>query len=574
MLFAEASERYLQDKRAFNHVPDHMTRAAELIEAHCGAGAEVVVAINWSDAFSDRLRWIAASELPGVRRLARRPVDAMLGRRDAMVWPLAGYRELVRAMTTTLSQAGCNLAWSTAGGRRTVRRYDHHMAHAAHACLTGPFESALCAVVDGFGEWTATSFYRYAGGELERLGRAGPWGSWNRGSLGMFYGTVCGLCGFDPLKGEEWKVMGLAPYGEVDEELYGVLRSLLRVDGLELVTGCPPAAYRKRLAWLKDRARTSGSDPVEAADLARTGQEVFCDVATELLEALHAAGDSDNLVLTGGCALNSSWNGKVLERTALGAALLAFREHAGGRRERGASRPPAPALETPLTPFLGSSPSRSAVEALARQGDGFDGTVERPATGPAMRAGELVAAGRIVAWMRGRAEFGPRALGHRSILADPRREDMKDRLNAVVKHREGFRPFAPAILHEHGPEYFDPYQDSPYMDRTLPFRPQVRDRVPAVAHVDGTGRLQSVRQDWCPEFHRLLRHFHSLTGVPLVLNTSLNVMGRPIAHSVEDALGLFLTTGLDALVVDDVVLEKRPRGEDRAHSGYASRDLA
>jgi carbamoyltransferase len=175
------------------------------------------------------------------------------------------------------------------------------------------------------------------------------------------------------------------------------------------------------------------------------------------------------------------------------------------------------------------------------------------------RTAELLAQGRIVGWMQGRAELGPRALGHRSILADPRRPDMKDRINSAVKFREEFRPFAPSILHEHGPEYFERYQDSPYMERALVFRPEVREKVPAVVHVDGTGRLQSVRREWCERFHQLLTDFHGITGVPLLLNTSFNVMGKPLVHSVEDAVAAFLTTGLDALVIDDYLIEKPER---------------
>jgi carbamoyltransferase len=169
---------------------------------------------------------------------------------------------------------------------------------------------------------------------------------------------------------------------------------------------------------------------------------------------------------------------------------------------------------------------------------------------------KLLAAGKIIGWMQGRAEFGPRALGHRSILADPRDPEMKDRINARVKFREEYRPFAPSILHEHGAEYFEDYQMSPYMERTLVWRKEVRARVPAVVHEDGTGRLQSVTRELAPRFYDLIRAFQRLTDVPLVLNTSFNIMGKPIIHSVEDALGMFQTTGLDACIVDDVLIEK------------------
>jgi carbamoyltransferase len=158
--------------------------------------------------------------------------------------------------------------------------------------------------------------------------------------------------------------------------------------------------------------------------------------------------------------------------------------------------------------------------------------------------------------VQGRSEFGPRALGNRSILADPRPADIQDRINHTVKFREGFRPFAPSILDEAGPDYFEAYRTSRYMERTLRFRPEVRRLVPGVVHADGTGRLQSVRREWNPRFHGLIEAFRALTGIPLLLNTSLNIMGKPIVHSLEDCLGLFLTTGIDVLVVDDILMEK------------------
>jgi carbamoyltransferase len=296
-----------------------------------------------------------------------------------------------------------------------------------------------------------------------------------------------------------------------------------------------------------------------SANLAYTGQLVFCELEREILANLFEMGASSNLVLGGGCALNSSANGQILERTpferlhvppapgddgnALGAAILAFREDdADGTRSRQAS------------PYLGSSMSPEALE-RARSLGAMKG--ERLAPDDVVeRAAELLAEGKILGWVQGRAEFGPRALGNRSILADPRTAEVKDRLNATVKFREEFRPFAPSILHEHGEEYFEHYQESRYMERTLRFRPEVRDKVPGVVHEDGTGRLQTVKRDWNPRYHGLLEAFYRRTGVPIVLNTSFNVMGKPIVHSVEDALAVFCTSGLDAMIIENDLFEK------------------
>lgn len=561
VLFAEAAERPLQSKRAFNSPPDALDRCAALIREHCPPDADLVPAVSWSRGLLDRLRLAMLCDLPLVRPLLGSLVDRGFRRRDPLLWPLPDFRCLARSMLSSLEQVGVNLTWVGVVPRgREPRRYDHHLAHAATACYTSPFDEAVCAVVDGFGEWTSTAFFHFRDGRLRRLGPQGPWRSVRSGSLGMFYATLCALCGFDPLRGEEWKVMGLAPYGQVDRDLYRRLRSLLRVRGLELLAGHSPEEHRRRIEELSRLGRGAESSPLAAADLACTGQTVFAEVMRELLGNLHGLGLSDNLVLAGGCALNSAWNGRICQETpfrrlfvpcapaddgtSLGAAFLAFcDDHPGAVPPRG-----------PQSPFLGSAPCRATLERLVRSG-GLPRVRHLPGEVTRYTA-ELLADGRIVGWMQGRAELGPRALGHRSILADPRRADMKDRINAAVKLREGFRPFAPAIPHELGPQYFESYQDSPYMDRALVFRPEVRARIPAVVHVDGTGRLQSVRREWCERFHQLLMDFHERTGVPVLLNTSFNVMGKPMVHSVEDAVAAFLTTGLDALVIEDHLFEK------------------
>ena len=561
VVFAESTERWVQRKRAFNMPADLMGRTADLVRAHCGVHADLVVAVSWSGGFLQRLRLLSLAELPGVRSVFGPAIARQLARRDHLVWPLGHYRLLAQSMLSSLTQAGINVQWLS--GAAAVRRYDHHRSHAA-LCLGSPFERAACAVVDGFGEWTSTSCFTYDRGRLTALRKPGVRGSGRRASLGMFYAAVCSACGFDPLQGEEWKVMGLAPYGEVDPDVYRLLRPLLSVDGLEIVRGCSRAEYAQRLDRLRTLTRPPERPSIAAADMARTGQQVFADVMAQLLTNLHRAAPRDSLVLAGGCALNSSWNGRVVEETpfrhlhvpaapaddgtALGAALLAWSE----------DHPGAPAGASVADPYLGSVPSADTMSGLARFGQ-VPGLRRLPGR-VARVAAELLARGRIIGWMQGRAEFGPRALGHRSILADPRLPDMKELINERVKFREAFRPFAPAILHEHGDEYFEHYQESRYMERALVFRAHVRDRVPAVVHVDGTGRLQTVRREWAPEFHELVSHFHDVTGVPIVLNTSFNVMGRPIVHSVEDALGAFFTTGLDALVVDDWLIEKEPVG--------------
>jgi carbamoyltransferase len=172
------------------------------------------------------------------------------------------------------------------------------------------------------------------------------------------------------------------------------------------------------------------------------------------------------------------------------------------------------------------------------------------------RTAELLAEGKIVGWFQGRMEFGPRALGSRSILADPTRPEMKDLLNKYVKHREEFRPFAPSCLEEHAGEYFEDCRYSPFMLFVYPVKPEMQDRVPAITHIDGTARVQTVSKDVAPRYHRMISEFAKLRGVPMVLNTSFNVMGEPIVNTPTDALRCFFSTGMDALVMGNCVVVK------------------
>jgi carbamoyltransferase len=547
VVFAEATERAYQTKRGLHCPPDSLSYLEKILAAHAEPGAELVVAKSWSPRYQRRHRLIDRAVCL---------LGPLFRGGDPRSEPGNMLRYMVRAHLHGMALAGEGLRFQQvradlaggAGRARPLRLtgYDHNLTHAAAGCYTSPFREAVCAIIDGFGEGTTTGFYRYEGGRLRRLRQSRASG----GSLGFFYGKLCDACGFDPIKGEEWKVMGLAPYGKRDPAIHARLKTLLQIDGLRL-RGLRPA--RTETVW-------RGLPPVSPADLACTGQAVFEEWMTELLNNLAELGLSENLVLGGGCALNSSYNGLILERTpfkrlhvfaapaddgnAAGAALLAFHS------DHPDWTPPA----TLHSPYLGSTLSRETLKNLVAFDRGkrvsqHTGTIHKVAA-------RALAEGKIIGWAQGRAEFGPRALGNRSILADARRPDVKDQINSRVKFREEFRPFAPAILHEHGPEYFENYQEAPYMERTLRFRPEVIGRVPGVVHVNHTGRLQTVRRDWNERFHGLVREFHELTGVPLVLNTSFNVMGKPIVHSVEDALAVLHTTGLDALALEDYWVER------------------
>jgi len=292
-------------------------------------------------------------------------------------------------------------------------------------------------------------------------------------------------------------------------------------------------------------------------DLAFAVQAITEEAGLRLANALHRLTGSSNLALAGGVALNSVMNARLLAETpfehifiqpaagdagnALGAALLTWHQVLGKPRRWRMEHA-----------FLGPEPPETDFkEVLAARDLPF-----REVTDPAAEAARLLAGSKIVGWFQGRAEVGPRALGARSILADPRRAEMKDIVNAQVKHREGFRPFAPAVLDDDGAEYFDGYYPNPFMLLVLPIRQDKREVIPAVTHVDGTGRLQSVMRDSNPAFYRLIEEFRNLTGVPVVLNTSYNLRGEPIVNLPEEALEDYLTTGMDALLLGPYLLEK------------------
>jgi len=553
-MFAEGTERSLQSKRAFNCPPDDPVRIPQLLTHLCGSNAELVLAVSWSDAYLGKLNALLGPIDWSPDALSKTPTR--------MEWPLPHALALSIGLRNSIVQAGVMIAASPQlGNAISLRRFDHHLTHAAYAVYSSPFDECVAAVVDGYGENASTGFFQLRQGRVTRIvdGAEDPF-DMTAESLGMFYARLCAMCGFNPLEGEEWKVMGLAGYGKFSPELYELLRPLISVNDLRLVRGCAAHEVDGLFERIETLLEKLGPSHAQRADVAFTGQQVFEETLMQLLRNVQRRGLSDNLAFAGGCALNSSCNGRIIDCTgfrqlhipsapaddgnALGAALLACAEDSGGLE----------CDETRGTPYLGSEIDIEVVRRLVSLGGlrrikHFPGEI-------AQRTARLLADGKIVGWVQGKAEFGPRALGHRSILADPRPSDIKDRINQSVKFREEFRPFAPSILDDFGNDYFEHYQTSRYMERTLRFRTEAKARVPGVIHVDGTGRVQSVRSEWDPLFCSLLRHFHALSGVPMLLNTSFNIMGKPIVHSLEDCLGLFFTTGLDALVVGDHLLEK------------------
>ncbi|WP_417824044.1 carbamoyltransferase [Thalassospira lucentensis] len=534
LLFAEAVERHLQDKRAWGASADHFHHIESTLRALNIdiERAHFVVATSWGQTKADMDLAVSHALLP--------VSDGQL---------------LRRLQARSQEDAGISLLRLGLSGQQDpiVRRFDHHLCHAVTASHSAPFDHGLCLVLDGEGEVGAASMYRLKNGWPQRV-----WRSWGPGSLGTYYGWLTNQCGFDWRAGEEWKVMGLAAFGTVNPDLAASLAQTMNIEKGRIRLGSEDALAAAKKAVLPF-ARTAGKPVMIAADLAASGQHAYSILSDQILSACLEDGD-ENLILTGGCALNSSYNGTLLHRfplkkihvppapaddgNAIGAALLAWRQ----------DHPDHPLPQGTGTPFLGSTPDRQKIAKVLAHGHPLSVSELGDATASEIAA--RLASGKILGVMRGAAEFGPRALGHRSILADPRQPDMADRINIQVKGREPYRPFAPVITADRAKDWFEHAQPSPYMSFTLPWKTSVRDRVSAVCHRDGTGRLQTVDATSYPWMNDLVQAFERLTDVPVVLNTSFNIMHKPMVHSVEDAMAVLMTSGLDGVLLDDILIEK------------------
>ncbi|MCS6781221.1 MAG: hypothetical protein NZ555_16135 [Geminicoccaceae bacterium] len=464
--------------------------------------------------------------------------------------------------------------------RAELHPVEHHLAHLASAFHVSPFEEAAVVSVDGFGDFLSAMWGVGKGNTIEVRGRV-----FFPHSLGLFYQAITQYLGFWSY-GDEYKVMGYAPYGrptrmaEMERlvQLHPDGSYTLGLDyfrhhaeGVEMVWqgGYPEVGriFSPALEELLGPARKK-DEPLEDrhADIAASAQAMYERALFNLLDVVQRETGLDRLCLAGGCAMNSVANGKVYRRTrfrrlympaaagdaggAIGAAYIVW--HRLSNQPRGfvmdrASWGPGWSDED-LSRFVESR--RSEIEDQGcRVGEAADDRelVERVAA--------AIAEGAVVGWFQGRMEWGPRALGNRSILADPRRPDMKDILNLKIKRRESFRPFAPAILRERVAEWFEEEDDVPFMMQVFQVRPERRAGVPATTHVDGSGRLQTVTRAANPRYYDLIAAFERRTGVPILLNTSFNE-NEPIVCRPEEALDCFLRTRMDLLVLGRTVVTR------------------
>ncbi len=456
--------------------------------------------------------------------------------------------------------------------RAQFHNVEHHRAHMASAFFVSPFKDAAVFSVDGMGDFVSTMWGTGRDGKLEVNDTIHfPH------SLGFFYTAISQWLGF-PKYGDEGKVMGLAPYGK---PIYlDKMRQIVRVqrDGTfeldldylvihtEGVTmswddGDPVLGnlYSPKLIELLGEPRVPRGEITEQhQDVAASLQAMLEEAEFALVRKLQRETGKKVLCMAGGVALNSAFNGKVLPETefkdifiqpaagdagtALGVCYYIWHQILGQPRDF-----------VMTDAYTGPQFKNGAIQKILDSQNLHYEMLDEDAM--AKRAAEIVANGDVVGWYQGRMEWGPRALGNRSIIADPRRDDMKDILNARIKHRERFRPFAPSILMEHVGEYFDQTYPDPFMIKVYNVLPEKRNAIPAVTHVDGTGRLQTVDQPHAPLYWKLINAFGERTGVPVVLNTSFNE-NEPIVCTPQEAVDCFLRTKMDALAVGNYLVIK------------------
>ncbi len=461
-----------------------------------------------------------------------------------------------------------------------IHHVEHHRAHVASAFFASPYEDAAILSVDGFGDFASTMLAEGRGSSFAVLERV-----LFPHSLGIFYTAVTQWLGF-PKYGDEGKVMGLAPYGS--PRFLAEMRHLVRPhgdvfelgldffrhhqEGVDMTwdEGTPTIGtlFSDRMEEVFGPARAPGDELTALhEDVAASLQAMLEEAYLHLVGALWERTRVPRICLAGGVALNAVANGRIRPETpfedvfvqpaagdsgiAVGAALHVWHQELG--------RPRRFAMEHAYWgPEFSEAECSAALAAAGLDAQRLDDDDLFP------QVAERIAAGDVVGWFQGRMEYGPRALGHRSFVADPRRADMKDILNARIKHREPFRPFAPSILAEATGEWFEQDYPSPYMVLVYRTRVEKRESIPAVNHVDDTGRLQTVTEEASPRYHRLIREFARLTGVPILLNTSFNE-NEPIVMTPEQAVETFQKTRMDLLVLGSSVVRRSGRGaEERA----------
>lgn len=447
-------------------------------------------------------------------------------------------------------------------------RVKHPICHAASAFLVSPFQEAAILTMDGSGEIASTTISVGEGNTIKTIKEINfPH------SLGYIFVAITHYLGFTP-NSDEYKLMSLKSYG-MEDHYYDVVKEIIQLKpGGEYSVDLSYFNYDKgiRDPWVSQKfIETFGplrqkDEPITEGhqNIAWAFQKRLEDVAMHIAEYIHRETKKDYLCIAGGTALNSVMNGKLLKEgpfkdifvqpaandagTCIGSAYYIYNSILNQPRNF--------VFNTAyLGPQFGNEEIRTFLDNNGIQYQYFEKEDEL-----LVNAAKLIADGNVIGWFQGRMELGPRALGARSILADPRRPDMQDILNLKVKHREGFRPFAPSVLEEYASEYFECDRPSPYMLFVVDVKKDKQKTVPAITHVDGTARFQTVNKHQSPRYWKLIKKFQELTSVPVVVNTSFNVMGEPIVCTPGEAYTCFESTGIDYLVMENFIIEKEKVG--------------
>jgi len=455
---------------------------------------------------------------------------------------------------------------------------EHHLAHAASAFLVSPFEKAAILTVNGVGEWTTASYGMGEGNEIHLMKEIRfPH------SVGLLYSAITAYLGFS-VNNSEYKVMGLAAYGTMDREknpYYKKLRQVIdiRPDG----SFCFDMSYfvyhyhdrmpsKKLCDLLGGPIVSKGADMDERhKDIAAAVQLVMEDILTAMLKHVHKATKCPHLVMAGGVALNSVYNGKILGQTPFKHIWIQPNASDGGTSIGVASYIYNTLLDNPRTwkmdsAYLGPSFSDEEIRSFL-DGNKIAYTQFSDETELLEKTAKLIHENQVVGWFQGGMEWGPRALGARSILANPCNPKAKELLNEKVKHREKFRPFAPVVCEDDALTYFDCDVPIPeptdYMLMVYPIKKRGQKKIPSVTHVDGSGRLQTVRRHQNPPYYDLIKKFGELSGIPILINTSFNIRGEPIVCTPYDAYKCMMGTGIDCLVMGKFLIKREDNPQDK-----------
>ena len=464
---------------------------------------------------------------------------------------------------------------------------DHHMAHAASSFLVSPFEKSAILTVDGVGEWTTTAYGVGEHNEIHLMKEIKfPT------SLGLLYSTVTAYLGMS-VNNSEYKVMGLAPYGDMNtktNQYYKLLKNIIdikedgsyRFDMSYFIYHFADRMPSRRFCDLLGGAVKKADEQMTQRhkDIAAAVQLILEDVMTKMLNHVHKITKCDNIVLAGGCALNSVYNGKILRSTpfkniwiqpnatdggtSIGVASYIYHTILGHKRNY-----------VMKDAYLGPSFATQEIKKFLDDNNikyfQFKDDKEIIAT-----TAKLIHEDKVIGWFQGRMEWGPRALGARSILSNASNPQMKDILNLKVKHREGFRPFAPVVCEDYAMKYFDCDDPIPeptdFMLMVYPIRKEWHDKIPSVTHVDGSGRLQTIRRHQNHLYYDVIKEFGRLSGIPILINTSFNIRGEPIVCTPYDAYKCMMGTGIDYLVIDKFLIKRENNPQDMWDSEKYAKD--